>query len=149
MYQLKTTYPKVKSTDWFKLGQAFYFGYQGAKTDTSMLYKADTAFMKVVEMTPTVHLGYNWRAMTNSLIDAKGKTFAAKPYYEKVIEICSVDKVKFAKELLQAYKYIGYAYIQKDDNALAKEYYTKALEVNPEDADAKKNLELINSQKKK
>ncbi len=149
LYKRKTTFPKVKSTDWFKLGQAYYFGYQGAKTDTSLLYKADSAFNKVVEMTGTVHLGYYWRAMTNSLIDSKLTTLAARPLYEKVAEICAADKVKFSKELLQSYKYIGYTYVQKDDIPKAKEYYLKALEVNPEDAEAKKVLEQIETSGKK
>jgi tetratricopeptide (TPR) repeat protein len=145
VYKMKVKLPKAKSTDWFQLGRSNYMAFQATKTDTSLLLRADSAFTKVIEMTPTVHLGYYWRGLTNSLLDSKLKTMAAVPFYEKVIEIASADKTKFAKDLLVAYKYMGYVNIQKDDLTKAKEMYERALEVVPDDADAKKYLENVNT----
>lgn len=146
IYAMKVKLPKAKSTDWFQLGRSNYLAFQISKTDTNLLYRADSAFTKVVELTPTVHLGYYWRGLTNSLLDSKLKSMAAVPFYEKVVEIASVDKVKFAKDLVTAYKYLGYVNTQKDDLTKAKEMYEKALEIAPDDADAKKFLDIITNE---
>lgn len=144
-YTERMKYPKASATDWFKLGQTYYFGFQNNKSDSSLLGKADGAFAKVVEFNPNVHLGHFWRARTNSIMDSKLTNLAARPHYEKVIELCSTDKTKFSKELIESYKYLGYSFIQKDDNTAAKLYYEKVLEVNAEDAEAKKILEQLNN----
>jgi len=145
VYKTKVKFPKAKSTDWFQLGRSNYLAFQSSKTDTMLLIRADSAFMKVIEMSPNVHLGYFWRGATNSILDSKLKTMAAVAFYEKVIEIASADKVKNGKDLLIALKYMGYVNIQKDDLLKAKEMYEKAIEIAPDDAEAKKNLENVNS----
>jgi tetratricopeptide (TPR) repeat protein len=123
------------------------------------LKKADTIFELLSEIAPDNYLGYFWRARVNSLIDMETTEGLGKPYYEKVIEICLPDLDKRKRELSESYSYLGYYYyVQADIKATqnknnakaakeeylkAKEYFSKVLEVTPEDPVATQAIEAI------
>jgi tetratricopeptide (TPR) repeat protein len=147
----------------FNIGRNYYF----LGTDTLLtqegrveaLLKADETFMKIVELAPTSFLGYFWLARTNSMIDPEATQGLAKPHYEKVIEIVLDQAERYKKELIESYKYLGYYYYMQADAIMkknknnpdkakeefltAKSFFSKVLELDPDDAVAKDAIEGI------
>lgn len=134
-----------------------YIATPAKKTPTDYVYyglsalyakeykKADSAFAKVNELSPTYVPGYLYRGQANYKLDESNKEGLAKPFYEKVIELGEADKAKNAKSLIEAYRYMGdYTYsIQKDVTA-SKGYFNKILELDPNDQQAKDVLNALN-----
>jgi tetratricopeptide (TPR) repeat protein len=124
-----------------------------------LLHKADSTFTRIVELAPTSFLGYFWLARTNSMIDPEASQGLAKPYYEKVIEILLDQADRYKKELIESYKYLGYYYYMQADAIMkknknnpdkakeefltAKSFFSKVLELNPDDTVAKDAIEGI------
>lgn len=124
----------VNINDYFNLGKAYYFGKD--------YVKADTAFAIVINMQPKLSLGYLWRGRAQSALDPDTKSGAAKPYYEKLIELASIDPVKNKTDLVEANTYMAYYYyLVAKDNAKSKESWLKVKELDPANAKAKKALE--------
>jgi tetratricopeptide (TPR) repeat protein len=123
------------------------------------LKKADTIFQLLSEIAPDNYLGYFWRARVNSFIDMETTEGFAKPYYEKVIEICLPDSDKRKRELSESYRYLGYYYyVQADIKAAAnknnakaakeeylkaKEYFSNVLIVDTDDSIAAQAIDAI------
>jgi tetratricopeptide (TPR) repeat protein len=134
--ELKMSGGRPTSTDYFLLARTYYFdkNYQ----------KADSLFSKLTEIQPKWHPGFLWRGRVQSAMDStQTKTFAAKESYDKVIELASADPVKNKTDLLEAYNYLAFYYIQKDENTNAKTTYKKILELDPENKEAKENLKQL------
>ena len=134
-YQKKIELKKATTNDYYRMGQAYYqmqdFG------------KADTAFMRVTEIQPKLIVGYLWRARANSSLDPDSKEGLAKPFYDQVVQVGEEDSTKFSKELLEAYKYLGfYYYISKDyENSRVNWEKVKGIEpTNTQALDALKDL---------
>ncbi|MES2835939.1 MAG: tetratricopeptide repeat protein [Bacteroidota bacterium] len=126
----------VNINDHFNLGKAYYFGKD--------YVKADTAFGTVISMQPKLNLGYLWRGRAQSALDPDTKTGAAKPYYEKLIEVASVDPVKNKTDLVEGHSYMAYYYyLVAKDNAKSKESWLKVKEIDPANEKAKKSLESL------
>ncbi len=112
--------------DYHKQGIAYYYANE--------YVKADSAFAKVIELNPTFQGGYLWRAKVNAQLDPESSKGLAKPFYEKFIELASVDAAKYKTDLISAYKYLGsYYFLQKKDNATSKTYWLKVKELDPND----------------
>ena len=81
------------------------------------------------------HIGYK--------LDPETKTGAAKPHYEKLIELI---KAKSAPEdsdkarLGEAYRYLGYYYLLQNDKEKADSYWKLVLEIDPNNETAKQAL---------
>lgn len=121
-----------------------YYGLAALYSDKYQ--KADSAFAKVIELSPTYIQGYSYRALANYKMDEGNKLGLAKPYYEKVIELGEVDKQKNMKVLLDAYRYMGdYSYSVLKDVAASKAYFNKVLELVPNDPQALDVLKALNS----
>jgi tetratricopeptide (TPR) repeat protein len=119
--------------DYFALGQAFYYA--------NNFPQADSAFKKVTQMDPKNPMGWLWRGQTNAKMDPETKTDFARTYYETFYDLAIVDKEKNKAGLITASKYLGgYHYIHKNFGC-AKAYFQFALELKPEDAALKKQLE--------
>ncbi|MDR1973990.1 MAG: tetratricopeptide repeat protein [Bacteroidales bacterium] len=147
----------------FKYGRNLYSmtsNLDSTLREKQILYlrKADTIFQLLSEIAPGNYLGYFWRARVNSLIDMETTEGLAKPYYEKVVEIALPDADKRKRELSESYRYLGYYYyVQADAKATAKnnakaakeeylkskEYFSKVLEIEPENAVATQVIEAI------
>ena len=118
--------------------------------------QADSAFAKLTELKPDLPLGYLMRAAANSSMDSTSEQGLAKPFYEKFIQTAtsSPDSLKYKKDLIDAYSYLGYFYFIKRDDPEYKDTWrqnyidnwTKVLALDPENVKAKNamdNLKLI------
>ncbi|MDR3133467.1 MAG: hypothetical protein LBU42_05525 [Prevotellaceae bacterium] len=146
---------------YFQLGRNYYNIATADSTETqpAKLQKADSVFALLTELAPTSYLSYFWRARINSMLDPETTLGLAKPFYEKVIEI-AIDQAERKRELIECYKYLGYYYyVQADaitakhnndakfarqEYSIAKEYFQKVFELDPNDAVAQKAIEDIN-----
>ncbi|MDR2448827.1 MAG: hypothetical protein LBD52_02580 [Prevotellaceae bacterium] len=148
---------------YFNIGRNYYYmGTDSLNTPENRLaalYKADSTFTKIKELAPTSFLGHFWLARTNSMIDPEASQGLAKPYYEKVIEILLDQADRYKKELIESYKYLGYYYYMQADAIMkknknnpdkarnefltAKDFFSKVLELNPDDTVAKDAIEGI------
>lgn len=139
-YLKKISFNKNPSAiDYFSLGKSYYFNKEYGK--------GDSAFIKVIELKPTASAGYLWRARTNSLNEAISKDTVFS-IYSKYLEIAVPDPKTPKTEIAEAFRYLGYYYIQQDDYEKAKENYNKSLEFDPENKEAKDILDQISKQKK-
>jgi tetratricopeptide (TPR) repeat protein len=119
------------------MGKAYYFG--------KVYSAADSALAKVSEMMPNYPDAYFWRGLTLSATDPESKLETPKPLFDQYITLITADSVKFEankdkykRDLIVAYSYLAYYNLARDNKALAKEYYKKVLELDPENANAKK-----------
>ena len=116
--------------------------------------RADSAFAQMaqqVEKTAgeTYPLAYYYRAQSNYYAYPSAISLAngtAVPYYEKFIELATAEtdaakKQSYQKNLITSYKFLASYNLAKKDDAKAKEYFNKVLELDPNDADVKKALE--------
>lgn len=125
---------KLNANDYFSMGRAYYYN--------SDFVNADSSFAMLIQMQPTLSVGYLWRAKANTQLDRDSKLGLAKPYYEKYTEL-TTDTKKFAKDLSDSYEYLGYYYLLQKDNAKAKENYLKVKEIDPNNENAKKVLDSM------
>ncbi|WP_460983764.1 tetratricopeptide repeat protein [Spirosoma fluminis] len=114
--------------------------------------KADSAFAQMAQRIEadgqTYPLAYYYRAQATYYADPKQALAngTAVPMYEKFLEQANAEadaakKQSYQKYMITAYKALaGYNLARKDD-AKAKEYFNKVLEIDPNDADVKKALE--------
>ncbi|MCS7078311.1 MAG: tetratricopeptide repeat protein [Bacteroidia bacterium] len=143
-YEYKIKNLKPNANDYIYLGRCYYF--------EKMYVKADTAYMKVMELAPSSPQGPLWRAYCNSMIeqelnkdikDPKQKKWLAKPFYEQFISMPDASKDIYKKDNANAYSYLGYYYLQNDDNKKAVEMYQKALEFDPNNKEVKDAVEQL------
>ena len=134
--QIYLTKPNPTNLDIYKWGMALY-------SDKEYL-KADSVFAIYEEKYPDHIHGYLWRARSTALADTSMKEGLAVPHFKKLIEVASTDTVKNKAILLTAYEYLGgyEANITKDYTASVG-YFEKLLELDPENADAKRNKDIL------
>ncbi|MEP6596469.1 MAG: tetratricopeptide repeat protein [Ginsengibacter sp.] len=107
---------------------------------------ADSIYGVYVQKYPDELYGYKWRAKSNECIDSTRAQGLANPYYEKVIVLGEADtaKEKVKADLLSAYNYmVAYHYNIKNDKPTALSYVDKILALDPTNAGAIKNKELL------
>jgi tetratricopeptide (TPR) repeat protein len=137
MYQKKINYGKVVNNDYMQLGKAYLQAAQATKNDSLTqlnLYKnAEKAFTQLTTIDPENMQAYVWIANTNASIDPDSKLGLAFPKYEIVIQKALSDTVKYAKDLLDAYSYMGsyYLTLPKPDYDNAETFFQKMLTVDP------------------
>ena len=115
--------------------------------------RADSAFAQMsqqVEKTAgeTYPLAYYYRGQSTYFAYPSAvslSTGAAVPYYEKFIELAvpeqdAAKKQSYLKPLITSYKFLASHSLSKKDDAKAKEYFNKVLELDPNDADVQKAL---------
>lgn len=111
------------------------------------------AFDKVIELSPESYSGYLYKGHLNSFLDviAQNQTEGtatsgvAIPYYEKALEIMLNDNEggKRNNRILGIYSYFAsYYYVQKD-YPQALNYFRKVLEIQPDNADVKETIEVL------
>jgi tetratricopeptide (TPR) repeat protein len=129
---------KATNIDLFNWGVAHYRAEE--------YQQADAVFGDYVQKHPEQGFGYYWQARSNALLDADMSKGLAVPHYLKVIEMAEADTTNETnrKWLVEAYKYIAaYKTNQEKDYATAVDYFEKLLEVEPDNADAKKYITIL------
>lgn len=132
---------KITAADYFLYGKALYFGKQ--------FNKADSAFMKVSEIKADYPDAYFYRGNANLALDPTIKTDLAKINYEKFVQLLTSDTAKYEStlklknkaNLIVAYGYLGFYYLNKDKKIESRLYYKKVIELDPNNANAKAVLE--------
>jgi tetratricopeptide (TPR) repeat protein len=107
---------------------------------------ADSAFTLYVAKYPEQSYGYYWLAKSKALLDKDMKEGLAIPTYQKLIEVLEKDTTdaNYKKWVVEAYGYLAaYETNKEKDYAEAVDYFEKVLEVDPENADAKKYIALL------
>ena len=104
------------------LGITYYFA--------NLLYEANATFSLFIDKYPNSVDGYLWQARTKRKMDAKDILWLAKPYFEKYIEVAT-DPVKYKKDLVEAYQYLGSYYITAKDKAKSTEMWSKVKVLDP------------------
>ena len=102
--------------------------------------EADSALAKVNRMSPDFVPAYLFRARIYSNLDPDTKEGLAKPYYDKLVEKASVDSVKYSKEILEAYNYLGYYYLVNKQYCESLSYWDKIVILDPANVNAKSAL---------
>lgn len=148
--------------DLLKLGKCYYnLACQDSVPELQKeeLIKADSLFKELSVQVPNSYVSYFWRARVNSMLDPETTKGLAKPYYEKVIEIGSVQPERYKRELIESYKYLGYYHYviadaittknngnpdpAKEEYGEAKLFFSKVLMLDAKDEVALKALESI------
>ncbi len=83
------------------------------------------------------------RARLNSQLDPETTEGLAKPYYEKYAECAKAEYPDNPKLLIEPYSYLGYYYLQQNDNETSKTYWQLILDIDPDNAQAKAAYEAL------
>lgn len=132
----------------FKEGSLYYSRASQENTDPNVkaadLQAAGAAFDEAAKLEPNNPQSYLWHGRVGAALDPETKTFAAKPYYTKTLELLeaenNVDKNK--ADLLECLRYLGYAAFQSKDMATCKSYFKKVLELDPSNEQAKQVFDM-------
>lgn len=150
IYEIAVTNEASKNytQDLFYYGYALYYANnrKDVKPDVAQVQKAEAAFAKVAENSPTTQDAFLFRARANSLMDANEAM--AKNYEdylrivnEKGAEEMAKDATK--KKMVEAYNNIGAYYAAINDKVKAKDYFNKALVLAPGDSFATQSLKQL------
>ena len=112
-----------------------------------LVEKADKVFAEIAKEFPTFEQSVTaQRAKLPFILDPEDKAGAAKPHYDKLIEIINGLDSKDASDMAQLKQALSYniVYFVKvnEDIPKAKEYAAKLLEIDPENAMAKQVADL-------
>jgi len=141
-------------TNSYYLGVAKYYDYAlkeraNQNPDKKILVDADSAFASIIKFKSDFALAYAYRArIAKYADDANNPKWLAVPYYDQLIQLVTVTKPELAasvpKELVEAYVYTGSYYAQTDKEK-GKDYLTKALAIDPQNAGAQERLKQLTS----
>lgn len=145
VYEVATSNPNSKNYlyDNFYLGFALYFQNSdlkaGEKVNVDELKKADTAFGNVITASPTTQEAHIYRARVNGLLenDAVAQAQMAKSYEDYINVVTTKGDAEITKakaKFIEAYQNL--ALYNKKDKVKANEFITKALALDPADADS-------------
>lgn len=133
--------------DYFALGQFYYAqgtGSQDSVVKYTALHNADSIFGIVTQKVPDQIIAHLLRAKANVGMDPQTIIGLAKPHYEKVIEIGSLDPVKNKGYLLEANYYLAYLYYNQKDKENALKYIDSVLAIEPTHEQASKLKDIVN-----
>ena len=114
---------------------------------------AEKSFTTVKERMPESYMGSYWlgqASVIRDIVSFNGTQGLARPHYEEALPILLEGNGdgKRNGEIVAIYNYLGIYYVQVEDNKItAQEYFEKVLEIDPENAQAKRFLESIKTSK--
>lgn len=130
--------PKATNVDLFNWALAHYRAEEYAA--------ADSVFGMYVQKYPEQSFGYYWQARANAARDTGMKEGLAIPHYQKLVELLQKEEPSESnkKWMMEAYNYMAaYETNTTKNYDAAINYFDKVLELNPEDADAKKYKAML------
>lgn len=145
IYDIAITNKESKNylLDNFYLGNSLYYNNTRkdvVKADPAELTRADEAFARVIEASPTTQDAYIFRARTNNLLQNDANTTKFYEEYVRVVTEKGPEEVTKAKaKIMESYNNIGANYANTD-KAKAKEYFNKTLAIDPTNAYAMSSL---------
>lgn len=148
IYEIAVTNVNSKNflLDNFYLGNSIYYDNTRkdvVKPDPVALQKADLAFGKVIEASPTTQDAYIFRARTNRLLENEANIIK---YYEEYLKVVNEKgKEEFDKnktKVIESYNNIAASYANTDKTK-AKEYFNKTLALDPANAYATESLKSL------
>lgn len=154
IYEIATSNPNSKNflLDNFYLGNSLYYKNTKkdvVKADPVDLQKADAAFGKVIEASPTTQDAYIFRARTNTLLENEPMIIKYYEDYLRVVTEKGEEEVtKNKTKFIESYNNIAASYANTDV-AKAKEYFNKTLALDPTNTYATESLKTLGSGKPK
>jgi len=131
-YKIKIKLTNGSVNDYYKMGRAYF--------DAKNWAEADSAFAKVNRMSPDFEPAYLFRARVYSNLDPDTREGLAKPFYELVVVKASADSVKFQKDILEAYNYLGYYHLVNKQYCESLGYWDKIVTLDPANENANSAL---------
>ncbi len=148
IYDIAITNKESKNylLDNFYLGNSLYYNNTRkdvVKADPAELTRADEAFARVIEASPTTQDAYIFRARTNNLLENEANTIKFYEEYVRVVTEKGLEEVTKAKaKVMESYNNIGANYANTD-KAKAREYFNKTLAIDPTNVYATSSLASI------
>jgi tetratricopeptide (TPR) repeat protein len=122
---------KISINDYYSLGRAYYYSKD--------FVNADSTFSKIVASQPDLALGYLWRAKANVQLDPENKQWKSRELYETFLSKLKPEETERSKkDMIDAYNYLAAYHASKKDCVNTKMYMEKILQLDPENAQAKK-----------
>lgn len=148
IYEIATSNTTSKNylLDNFYLGNSIYYDNTRkdvVKPDPIALQKADAAFGKVIEASPTTQDAYIFRARTNRLLENEANIIKYYEDYLRVVTEKGEEEVtKNKAKFIEAYNNIGASYANTD-TVKAREYFNKTLALDPANQYAADSLKQL------
>lgn len=140
VYKERVDEGNANINDIYGLGRAYYYAKD--------FVNADTTFGDMIAMRPDLGLSYLWKAKSSVQLDPKNETWQAKPYYELFIQKTTPEEVESNKaNLINAHTYLAAYYAGQKDLENTKAQFQEVLNIDPENAQAKKFLEAASKSK--
>ncbi len=136
---------KASAFDYYNLGKYYYNNLSSIdKADTALYIKtiinADTAFGSALSIQSGFVNALLLRATTKNMIDEyqnpKLIVGLAKPYFEAYIQLTQQDSVKYVRDRINAFNYLGYYYLLYKDFCNSMIYWEKMVAVDPNNKNA-------------
>jgi len=121
---LKNQKGRTDKEDMMLIGKSYY--------QLKQYPNADSIFNKIILEQPDNMQAYLYLARTASSMDPNSELGLAQPKFEALVAKVGTESAKYAKELQEAYTYLGFYYLQKQDYAASKSWYKKLFELDPE-----------------
>lgn len=118
---------KDSEDNYLLIGKAYY---QGKEYD-----KAEEIFDQMIAKYPDNMQAYLWSARNASGKDPDSKLGIGKQKFTALIAKASSDSVKYANEIYDALRYLGYSALQADNYEAAKSYYNRMANLDPKNKD--------------
>jgi tetratricopeptide (TPR) repeat protein len=110
--------------NYLQIGRAYYMAKNYSK--------ADSLFKVVTAKFPDNIQSYLMIARTYSQMDPDSRRGLAKPKFETFIEKAGTDTVANAKEMVEAFGYLGYYHLKKENYNDANYWYSRMLTIDPD-----------------
>jgi tetratricopeptide (TPR) repeat protein len=127
-YQQKINKTSGSTNDYYRMARAYY--------DAKLWPDADSAFAMVNRLSPDFEPAYLFRARVYANLDPDTKEGLAKPFYDIVLEKAAADTVKYAKDIMEAYNYLGYYYLVNKQYCDSLVYWDKIVTLDPANENA-------------
>jgi tetratricopeptide (TPR) repeat protein len=122
-FNIKKQRGKEEKDDLMLIGKSYY--------QLKEYHDADSIFNKIITVQPENMQAYLYLARTASNMDPTSELGLAQPKFEALVEKVGTETTKYAKELQEAYTYLGFYYLQKQDYLASKSWYKKLFELDP------------------